>query len=62
VDGWLLRSFLFLVIVVAPSIFLLGSGAILYLIDVLFIFRDNRRCLHDLLAGTKVIQSATWVD
>ncbi len=28
---------------------------LLPLLDVLFIFRDDRRCLHDLLAGTKVV-------
>lgn len=28
---------------------------ILPIINVLFIFRQDRRCLHDLLAGTKVI-------
>jgi len=34
------------------------AGAALWLLpllDVLFIFRDDRRCLHDLLAGTKVV-------
>jgi uncharacterized RDD family membrane protein YckC len=30
-------------------------GVLLRLADVLFIFRDDRRCIHDLLAGTKVI-------
>jgi uncharacterized RDD family membrane protein YckC len=62
VDGWLLRSFVFNVIALVPSFFLPGSGGIFALIDVLFIFRDDRRCLHDLVAGTKVIQSAAWVD
>ena len=32
-------------------------GTIIPLIDVLFIFRDDRRCLHDLIAGTKVIKA-----
>jgi uncharacterized RDD family membrane protein YckC len=29
---------------------------ILALVDVLFIFRGDRRCVHDLIAGTKVIR------
>ncbi len=31
-------------------------GNILPLVDVLFIFREDRRCLHDLIAGTKVVK------
>lgn len=31
-------------------------GNLLPLLDVLFIFRQSRRCLHDLIAGTKVVQ------
>jgi uncharacterized RDD family membrane protein YckC len=30
-------------------------GNVFSLVDALFIFRGNRRCLHDLIAGTKVI-------
>ena len=30
-------------------------GPILTFIDVLFIFRSDKRCVHDLIAGTKVI-------
>ncbi len=30
-------------------------GGYLTVIDVLFIFRSDRRCLHDLIAGTKVV-------
>jgi uncharacterized RDD family membrane protein YckC len=33
-----------------------GLGSFLPLIDVLFIFREDRRCLHDLICGTKVIK------
>lgn len=33
------------------------AGQILPLIDVLFIFRSDRRCVHDLIAGTKVIKA-----
>lgn len=30
-------------------------GAIVVLVDVLMIFRDDRRCLHDQIAGTRVV-------
>ena len=33
-------------------------GQILPLVDILFIFRSDRRCVHDLLAGTKVVKLA----
>ena len=32
-------------------------GNILPLLDVLFIFREDRRCLHDFIAGTKVVKA-----
>jgi uncharacterized RDD family membrane protein YckC len=32
------------------------TGGLLPLVDVLFIFRGDRRCIHDLLAGTKVVK------
>lgn len=31
-------------------------GNVLPIVDALFIFRSDRRCLHDLIAGTKVIR------
>jgi len=32
------------------------AGSILILINDLFIFRKNKRCVHDYIAGTKVIR------
>lgn len=32
-------------------------GAIFSIVDVCFIFRDDRRCVHDLIAGTKVVKA-----
>ncbi|MNT88741.1 RDD family protein [compost metagenome] len=31
-------------------------GMLVVLVDYLFIFRADRRCLHDLAAGTRVVQ------
>ena len=31
-------------------------GSLLSLIDIAFIFRSDRRCLHDLIAGTQVVR------
>ena len=33
-------------------------GPAVGMIDILFIFRGDKRCLHDLLAGTKVVDAA----
>jgi uncharacterized RDD family membrane protein YckC len=30
-------------------------GGLYVIVDVLFIFRDDRRCIHDLIAGTQVV-------
>ena len=35
-----------------------GMRELVSLLDALFIFRDDRRCLHDLLAGTKVVSNS----
>lgn len=38
-----------------------GAGPIFGLVNVLFIFRGDKRCIHDLMAGTKVVKaSAEW--
>lgn len=36
---------------------LLSSIPFYGLVDVLFIFREDRRCIHDLIAGTCVVQA-----
>lgn len=33
----------------------IGLVPLYALVDILFIFREDRRCIHDLIAGTKVI-------
>lgn len=33
-------------------------GFLFTLVDICFIFRDDRRCIHDLIAGTKVVKAA----
>lgn len=50
VSGVLLRSWLLLLLQQLPV-----ANLALPLLDALFIFRQDRRCLHDLVAGTKVI-------
>jgi uncharacterized RDD family membrane protein YckC len=32
-------------------------GLVYSLVDICFIFRDDRRCIHDLIAGTKVVKA-----
>jgi uncharacterized RDD family membrane protein YckC len=44
---------------VAPVAALLGIiGNLFTLVDILFIFSKNRRCIHDLIASTRVVD--TW--
>lgn len=52
VKAFLLRSFVNGMIGAVP-----GVGMIYSLVDLCFIFRDDRRCVHDLLAGTVVIKA-----
>ena len=35
--------------------FVIGIIPLYGLVDVLFIFREDRRCIHDLIAGTRVV-------
>jgi uncharacterized RDD family membrane protein YckC len=35
---------------------LIGIIPLFGLVDILFIFREDKRCIHDLIAGTRVIQ------
>lgn len=48
----LLRGVLTLVLSAIPV-----AGPIFALADVLFIFKEDRRCLHDLIAGTRVVKA-----
>ncbi len=49
--GFFLRGFLPRCLRQVPLI-----GLIFWLVDNCFIFREDRRCLHDLVAGTKVVK------
>jgi uncharacterized RDD family membrane protein YckC len=49
--GFLLRSLLAFIIGVSSSL-----GRLYLIVNVLFIFRDERRCLHDFIAGTRVVK------
>jgi len=37
--------------------FILGLIPLVMLIDILFIFRKDRRCIHDFIGGTKVVDA-----
>ncbi|MSU50345.1 MAG: RDD family protein [Opitutus sp.] len=54
--GVLLRFFLPVAIVVMLNI-AFPLGCVFLLIDYCFMFREDQRCLHDLIAGTKVVRS-----
>jgi len=49
--GVLLRHWLFVLLQYIPAV-----GSIIGSFDLLFIFRRDRRCIHDFVAGTKVVQ------
>jgi uncharacterized RDD family membrane protein YckC len=51
VRGWLLRAFVPSLIGVLPMV-----GNLFTLVNYCFIFREDRRCLHDLIADTRVVK------
>ena len=51
VHGWLIRGLVPAIIGVSPWI-----GSVFTLVDVCFIFRADHRCIHDLMADTKVVK------
>jgi len=52
VKAVLLRTFLWALITAVPVV-----GTLAGLVGILFIFRDDQRCLHDHLAGTRVVNA-----
>ncbi|HXI55339.1 MAG TPA: RDD family protein [Polyangia bacterium] len=50
-----LRTWPLLVLSYIPGVNTTGAPLLAF-IDALFIFRSDRRCLHDVIAGTKVIR------
>jgi uncharacterized RDD family membrane protein YckC len=50
--GWLLRNFVPGLIGAVPYL-----GALFVLVNVCFIFGEERRCVHDYIAGTKVVKA-----
>ncbi|NKB38587.1 MAG: RDD family protein [Gammaproteobacteria bacterium] len=52
---WKVIIFRYLPITIASNIPVIGQFSTI--VDDLFIFRKNKRCIHDLIAGTKVIKS-----
>jgi uncharacterized RDD family membrane protein YckC len=52
VHGWLLRSLVPAIIGMVP----MGLGLIFSIVDACFIFRADKRCIHDLIAGTRVVK------
>lgn len=51
VNGWLIRSVVPSIISIIPWI-----GYLFLIVNYAFIFREDRRCLHDLMADTRVVK------
>jgi len=54
--GGPLRAYLLRGLVTSAIEWLTGLGILYVLFDSFFIFREDQRCLHDLIAGTKVVR------
>lgn len=52
VHGWLLRNF----VPGFASLLPFGLGFIFSIVDACFIFRQDRRCIHDFIASTRVVK------
>jgi uncharacterized RDD family membrane protein YckC len=52
VKAVLLRTFLWALITAVPVV-----GTLIGVVGILFIFRDDQRCLHDHIAGTRVVNA-----
>jgi len=52
VHAWLLRNLVPAIIRLLPWI-----GFAFFLVDSCFIFRDDRRCIHDFIAGSQVVKA-----
>lgn len=50
--GWFVRTFVVSMIAAAP-----GIGGLFFVVDSCFIYRKDQRCIHDLIAGTKVVEA-----
>jgi uncharacterized RDD family membrane protein YckC len=57
VRGVLLRFALPVCIILALNLGTGVLGFVFLVVDYCFIFRDDQRCLHDLMAGTKVVRT-----
>ena len=57
VRAWLLREFVPALIGIVPFVGPFLLRPLYVLVDCCFIFREDRRCVHDLIAGTKVVKA-----
>jgi uncharacterized RDD family membrane protein YckC len=57
VRAWLLREFVPSLLGFVPIIGPLLLNPLFTLVDCCFIFRDDRRCIHDFIAGTVVVMA-----
>jgi uncharacterized RDD family membrane protein YckC len=57
VRGALLRFLLPVMIVIVLNMFTAVIGFLFLLVDLSFMAREDGRCLHDLMAGTRVVKA-----